>query len=157
MKKLILLLVFLVSYLTIETASAQAIIKDNIARQPIWGPVGYKYVKYYYLPDIQTYYDVRKEKFIFSENGVWKIRRALPGKYFGFNLYNARIVVVNKPKPYLHYTDKINKRILTDNNQKQQIIRDSHEFKYMANKNHPDHLKWLETVGNERRKNSFSL
>ena len=61
MKKLLLLLVFLTSYLLIETTSAQVKTKDNIAKQPIWGPVGYNYVKYYYLQDIQTYYNVNKK------------------------------------------------------------------------------------------------
>ncbi len=28
----------------------------NVDRQPVWGPTGYDYVEYYYLPDIEVYY-----------------------------------------------------------------------------------------------------
>ncbi len=30
----------------------------NIGSQPAWGPAGYDYVHYYYLPDLDAYYDV---------------------------------------------------------------------------------------------------
>ena len=41
-----------------QKASAQVKVgvNINIGSQPEWGPRGYDYVEYYYLPDIEMYY-----------------------------------------------------------------------------------------------------
>ena len=37
---------------------AQISVRFNIGSPPAWGPAGYSDVRYYYLPDVQAYYDV---------------------------------------------------------------------------------------------------
>jgi hypothetical protein len=58
MKKLILLLVLsLLGFIPLKSL-AQLNVNVNIGSQPLWGPVGYEHVDYYYLPDIDSYYYV---------------------------------------------------------------------------------------------------
>jgi hypothetical protein len=151
MKKLILIFILLTGSLFFEATFAQVKTKDNIESQPMWGPVGYAYVDYYYLPDIETYYYIKKHKFVYFEDGFWISRYALPEKYNGYDVYNGRVIVINEPRPYLRHKDHWAKYPWTNEGKNQQIIRDSQEIKYMINKNHPGHSKWVEMKKNERR------
>jgi|GEM_PF-5908636 len=76
----------------------------NIGHQPEWGPTGYAYVEYYYLPDIETYYSVATHKYIYFSNFHWTFS-ALPPKYREVDLYNCYKVVINEPKPYLKFNE----------------------------------------------------
>ena len=101
--KLIALGIFLfVSSLT----QAQVSVNVNLGAPPAWGPVGYSNVQYYYLPDVQAYYDIPASQFIFIKNGKWSRSRYLPGNYRNYNLYNGYKVVLNDyhgSRPYSNY------------------------------------------------------
>ena len=146
MKPLIFLLAIFGSELFCETTFTQDTSKVNISIQPIWGPIGYNYVEYYYLPDIEMYYYVPRHKFIYMQNGQWISKSYLPAQY---NLYNGRKVVLNEPKPYLHHLDNKTKYALSNEHSIQQSIRDSHEPRYFENKNHPEHSKWKDFKRNQ--------
>lgn len=45
--------------LVASTTQAQVSVNVNIGTPPVWGPVGYTNMEYYYLPDIEAYYDVK--------------------------------------------------------------------------------------------------
>ena len=90
MKKLILLFALFISGLLCGTTYAQVSVKVNIADQPIWGPVGYDHVEYYYLPDIEAYYYVPRHKFFYMEDGRWISRSSLPARYNNYDVYNSR-------------------------------------------------------------------
>ncbi len=125
------------------TACAQHL-SINIGVQPVWGPVGYDHVEYYYLPDIDAYYYVPQHQFIYLEGGQWRRSENLPGRYGKFDLYNSHKVVVNERTPYRHsqvYRDKYGS---FKGAHDQQPIRDSHETRYFVNKDHPEHAKWAE-------------
>ncbi|MDR6781810.1 hypothetical protein ABIE26_001702 [Pedobacter africanus] len=81
-------------------ASAQVSISVNIGSQPAWGPRGYDYVDYYYLPDIECYYHVPKRQFIYMEGNRWRYSRSLPSRWRGYDLYHGRTVVVNSRNAY---------------------------------------------------------
>lgn len=118
MRKFIMAVLFLCGAVTAEKASAQVSI--NIGLQPAWGPAGYDYVDYYYLPDIETYYYVPKRQFIYLNNGRWIYSAGLPSRYRTYNLYNGYKVVLNAPKPYLqHATYKVKYAKYKGNNGKQ--------------------------------------
>lgn len=102
MKKTFLTMLLIGGILATEKADAQ--INVNIGLQPAWGPIGYQYVDYYYLPDIETYYYVPNRQFIYLNNGRWIYSSALPVRYRTYNLYNGYKVVLNQPKPYLHHS-----------------------------------------------------
>jgi hypothetical protein len=76
MKKIILGAVILFAF-AVAAKNSQAQVKVgvniNIGSQPVWGPVGYDYVDYYYLPDIDAYYYVPERQFIYLSNGRWAI------------------------------------------------------------------------------------
>jgi len=103
MKRLFFYLLLLVA--PFSTLKAQINVNINLGSQPQWGPSGYNYVDYYYLPDIETYYYVPKRQFIYQENGQWIFANALPGRHQGYNLYNGYKVVINRPTPYLHFKE----------------------------------------------------
>ncbi|KQO20635.1 hypothetical protein ASF10_16300 [Flavobacterium sp. Leaf82] len=103
MKKLGIALMLLMSVF----AQAQVSINVNIGTPPNWGPQGYDDSRYYYLPDIDTYYDVNQSQFIYDNNGKWVRENRLPSKYRQYDLYSGYKVVVNDYKgdaPYTYHT-----------------------------------------------------
>ncbi|PZR23768.1 MAG: hypothetical protein DI539_02005 [Flavobacterium psychrophilum] len=80
----------------------------NIGAPPAWAPPPpvHTEVRYYYLPEIQTYYDCNTRHYIYMDNGRWARRAYLPVAYRGYNLYRGPKVIVNNyygPTPYTHY------------------------------------------------------
>jgi hypothetical protein len=92
--------------------SAPAQVAVNIGSPPSWGPVGYANdVQYYYLPDIESYYDLRSHQFIYLNEGGWVRSGRLPKQYRNYNLYSGyKVVLVDYrgPNPYAFYkTDRV--------------------------------------------------
>jgi len=114
----------------------------NISNQPAWGPVGYEHVEYYYLPDIEVYYYVPTHTYWYFEGGRWVGRNQLPGRYRDFDLYHSYKVVVNEREPYRHHARYRDTYALYRGRRDQDLIRDSHEPRYFASKEHPEHGKW---------------
>lgn len=138
MKRVILILVVLAGCLTYKPASAQVSVNINIGAQPIWGPVGYDYVDYYYLPDIEAYYYVPTHQFIYLTNGRWIFATTLPVRYRTFNIFTGYKVVINEPRPYLRfYNHKVKYAKYKGNNGRQVIIKNSNNPKYYVVKGHP--------------------
>ena len=106
MKKMILCAVITLSTVSFQQAAAQARVNVNvnIGSQPDWGPAGYDYVDYYYMPDIETYYYVPTRQFIYLSGGNWVFAYGLPPAYRSYNLYNGYKVVVNQPRAYQYYS-----------------------------------------------------
>ena len=103
MKKLLLLsLLGVIGFLPYH-ASAQISVNINIGSQPLWGPVGYDHVDNYYLPDIESYYNVPKKQFSYREGNRWIFSSSLPSRYSGYDLYNGYKVVVNSSDPYRNF------------------------------------------------------
>jgi hypothetical protein len=76
----------------------------NIGSQPEWGPRGYDYVEYYYLPDIECYYYVPRHQFVYISGGNWLFSANLPRAYRHYDLYRGYKVVVNEPRAYQYYS-----------------------------------------------------
>jgi hypothetical protein len=122
-----------------NTANAQVkvSVNFNIGSQPVWGPTGYDYAQYYYLPDVDAYYDIPRHQYIYQNGGRWIYASALPGSYH-YDPYKSYKVVVNEPRPYLHddvYRNKYGR--YKGQYSQQQIIRDSRDEKYYVVKGHP--------------------
>ena len=89
-----------------STSQAQVSVNVNIGRPPAWAPVGYAEAEYYYLPDVEAYYDVRATQFIYYGNGRWIHSRNLPGRYRNYDLYGGYKVVLNDyhgSRPYNNF------------------------------------------------------
>jgi hypothetical protein len=85
---------------------AQVSVNVNLGSPPAWGPSGYSNVDYYYLPDVEAYYDIRATQFIYLNGGTWTRSRYLPGQYRNYNLYNGYKVVLNDyhgSRPYSNF------------------------------------------------------
>jgi hypothetical protein len=90
------------------TAKAQLSVNVNIGNPPAWGPVGYTDVRYYYIPDVEAYYDVPSAKFIYLNSGSWVHRTSLPSRYRHYDLYHGYKVVMTDYRgntPYSHFRD----------------------------------------------------
>ncbi len=84
-------------------AQAQEI---NINIQPAWGPTGFDYAEFYYIPEINVYYDVINSLFYYYSSGRWIGAPYLPVKYRRYDLYNMYKVVLNgHPQPWLDNRD----------------------------------------------------
>ena len=75
----------------------------NTSSQPSWGPRGFDYAEYYYLPDIEVYYHVPERQFIYQKGGNWIFSSALPEQHSKYDLYAGNIVVINESKAYLNF------------------------------------------------------
>jgi len=103
----VLFSIFLWSCTTTSVAQ-RAEVSFNI-NLPSWAPYydNIDQVNYYYLPDIECYYDVRSREFIYMEDGEWMFGRSLPPIYAWFDLNNSFIVALNarvvEPWRHFHY------------------------------------------------------
>jgi hypothetical protein len=61
------------------------------------------YIRYYYYPNLQAYFDNLEMVYHYKENGEWKTAPELPQNYGGYSIYNKVRVVINDyddDKPY---------------------------------------------------------
>lgn len=105
MKALKLIVIAIVLFLS-NTAVAQVSVNINFGPPPMWGPVGYTDVRYYYLPDVEAYYDIQTSMFIYYGGGVWVHRAYLPSRYRDYDLYSGYKVVMTDYRgdaPYANF------------------------------------------------------
>lgn len=92
MKKLVYATVL---FMSAFFAQAQVSVNVNIGIAPNWGPEGNDNSRYYYLPDIDVYYDVNQSVFIYDNNGKWTRDKRLPSRCRQYDLYSGYKVVLN--------------------------------------------------------------
>jgi len=106
--KSIKLIVLGMMFLFAGTTQGQLSVRLNIGTPPQWGPSGYDQARYYYLPDIECYYDVPHSMFIYSSGNRWIHSRYLPARYRNYDLYNGYKVVMNDYRgntPYYQFRE----------------------------------------------------
>jgi len=158
MKKFILPMLLSAIMLTAvqSTSYAQLSVSINIGTQPTWGPTGYDHADYYYLPDVESYYSVQSHQFIYLSNGRWMYAASLPARYSNYDLYSGYKVVVNRPRPYLNYSqDRVQYGKYKGWKGKQTVIRDSRDARYKQHGNQhgmpPGQAKKFENRSNDHR------
>jgi hypothetical protein len=134
-----ILLVLLTGTSAYQPSSAQVNVNINIGSQPIWGPTGYDYVDYYYLPDLDIYYYVPLQQWIYFNGRSWITTTVLPPQYSQYDLYRLHKVVINEKQPYLRNATYRTKYASFKGRYDQQPIRDSRDSKYYVINNHPMH------------------
>ncbi|QJB30937.1 hypothetical protein HF329_06320 [Chitinophaga oryzae] len=143
MKKLAVMAVLLAAgmyYAPTTQAQVRVNVNLNVGSQPLWGPVGYDYAEYYYLPDVDAWYYIPRRQFIFfdRDEGDWVFASALP-RHYQYDLYRGYKVVVNEPRPYLnagYYRNRYGRyRGWYD---RQDLIRDCHDDRYRRYRDHDD-------------------
>lgn len=81
----------------------------NPVLPPPWGPAGYSDVRYYYLPDVESYYDIYAEQFVCYIDGEWLHRKRLLSPNKNYDLYDGYKIVMEDYKgsaPYKFYEDQ---------------------------------------------------
>jgi hypothetical protein len=145
-------LIAITLFLFASTANhAQVSVNVNIGAPPQWGPVGYSEVSYYYIPDVQSYYDIPAKQFIFLSNGVWIRSHSLPYRYRNYDLYNGYKVVLNDyrgPSPYVHYKEHKVKYYKGYNKGHQENYRTASNYKKHDNGNHNGNQNHNDKHGN---------
>lgn len=134
MKKIIIAaLIGVASIAGTNYVNAQINVNVNVGSQPLWGPTGYDHVDNYYLPEIDSYYNVPQNQYVYLVNGKWVRKTTLPAQYSNFDLYRTYKVVINGDKPYLKHGDHVVKyKKYKSVHHKQTPIRDSHDKKYQV-------------------------
>lgn len=136
-------------------AYPSANITINIDLQPAWGPVGYDYAAFYYMPEINVYYDVNHSHFYYHSNNRWLAVEYLPPAYRVYDLFKIYKVVLNYDKPweynrshraqYKHYRD----------DRTQIPIRLSNDSRYQKSW---DNLRpWVDPNRRSNRENDYHL
>lgn len=134
MKKILLISAIFLSA-SFYKADAQVRVNVNIGLQPVWGPVGYDYVNYYYLPDLGVYYDVPRGLFVYFDMGRWVFAPALPARFGHYDLFHSYKVVINSHDPWLR-NSYYRAHYYNYRGRYQPIIRDSHDNRYFAARGH---------------------
>ncbi len=108
MKKIICILGLglMIGMLNINKVEAQVRVSVNINIQPAWGPSGYDYVEYYYIPELDIYYDIINSLFYYNNRGRWYSAPYLPAAYGYYDFYSLYKVVLND----IHYPWRYNMR-----------------------------------------------
>lgn len=107
MKTFKLIVTAVILFLAVS-AQAQVSVNVNIGVPPPWGPVGYPEVRYYYLPDVEAYYDIQASMFICYVEGSWVHRSHLPSQYKSYDLYGGYKVVMTDyhgTAPYMKFEE----------------------------------------------------
>lgn len=99
------LLAFGLFLLLAGSVQGQVSINVHLGTPPQWGPAGHSEARYYYLPDVESYYDVQASRFIYFNGRTWVHRTSLPARYRNYDLYSGYKVVMtdyrgNRPYSY---------------------------------------------------------
>lgn len=87
---------------------AQISVNIHFGSPPQWGPEERTEARYYYLPDVEAYYDIQSSMFIYYSNNQWVRRSYLPRAYRNYDLYNGYKVVLTDYRgktPYIYFKD----------------------------------------------------
>lgn len=106
-------------------SDAQVSVSINIGNQPAWAPVGNVSTPFYYIPEMNVYFDVARAMYIYPNGNQWVYVKNLPTRYRQYNMYNVYKVPVNRGgKPYLmNSRDLANYGKYASYHGKQQAIR----------------------------------
>ncbi|MFT4060793.1 MAG: hypothetical protein QM642_00395 [Edaphocola sp.] len=125
MKKLIVAIMVLGSTVAVTNESkAQVNVSVNINSQPNWGPSGYDYAQFYYLPDLNCYYDIARAQFIYLNGRRWSYAANLPARFGNVDLYNMYKVVINRSNPFRYNRTHRAQYQQFRNNHSQPLLRD---------------------------------
>lgn len=101
--KTIKFILFGIGLIFASEAQAQITVKLNADLAPQWGPANYSNARYYYLPDVEAYYDIEKSSFVYPLGNTWYSSAQLPLRYRDYDLYNGYKVAMsdyNGKPPY---------------------------------------------------------
>jgi len=99
-------IVFVLLFSALTGCSSTSHISDGAQySNPSWAPPYYPGVRYYYMPDIETYYDLSNQDFVYLDDGQWMFSNTLPSMYSSYDLFNGYEIAldVNVYEPWMHH------------------------------------------------------
>ena len=103
MKNLLYITLLIGGLFVSKSSEAQVNVSINIGSQPLWGAVGYDYVRYYYMPEIDVYYNVSSRKYTYFHGNRWVTKSKLPSRYRHYDMYRTYKVVINDNNPWKYH------------------------------------------------------
>lgn len=102
MKKKILPILVVLSFLMINSSQAQVRlnVNVNVGPRPVWGLPGNHVGDFYYFPEIDVYYNIPRSSFAYFDRGRWIYVSDLPRAYRHYDLRRGYKVVINDPNPF---------------------------------------------------------
>jgi hypothetical protein len=87
--------------------STGSISGDNNIAPPPWAPSygDVSEVHYYYLPDLEIYYDVWNHEYVYLQDGNWIYSSMLPPYYSSYDINNTFVVALDARvhQPWMHH------------------------------------------------------
>lgn len=151
MKKLILTFALILTCSAYTMQAQRVSVNINIGSQPAWGPVGYDYVDYYYMPDIDCYYSVNQGLFFYMNAGRWVGVRYLPYAYRNYDFYTMYKVVLVGHDPWMYNNRHRREYARYRGYRTQPVIRYSRDVRYRNSRNND--IIWYDRRSNDRRDN----
>jgi hypothetical protein len=78
-----------------------------VVTPPDWAPPyeNPSTIQYYYIPDIECYYDVWNHEFAYMEYGRWVFSPVLPPMYASYDLIHGHVVILDRRvhQPWMHH------------------------------------------------------
>lgn len=106
LKKLFLPLFFFTCYLSSAQAS-----NEDLSSLPIDSKTNC-YVRYYYFPNLEAYYDNLELVYHYKTNGQWQKAENLPTNYGGYSLYNkVRVAITDYDGDEPYHLLKVHKKM----------------------------------------------
>lgn len=124
---------FVIGLLIITSAQAQVSVNVNLGTPPVWAPANAVATQYYYLPDVDMYYDVPAQRFLYVKNGKWIRAERLPTRYSGYNLRNGNVVYLTDYRGSTPY-----------------VFHKNHKVRYVGKKYHPTKMKAKQNNGKHK-------
>lgn len=132
----------------VSTSQAQVSINVNLGApavvvRPTWVPQNHVNVDFYYLPEIQSYYDVNASMYVYLNNGNWCRTRYVPVQYRNYDLHHAHRVALrgyHGSRPYTYYNNH-NVRYDNHRNDNRRYVearRYSNNYRYADNRRSND-------------------
>ncbi|MBK0368981.1 hypothetical protein [Flavobacterium agrisoli] len=127
-----------------SSMQAQVSVNVNIGTPPVWGPAVSANVDYYFLPDIDVYYDIRQTQYVYLNQGRWIRSRNLPVVYKNYDLRRGRTVVINDyhgRTPYIYHDKHMSKYHKDYGKRKNYYAYNDHHDHHDHHDNHRDYDK----------------
>ncbi|HEX4886801.1 MAG TPA: hypothetical protein VFV37_02040 [Luteibaculaceae bacterium] len=86
---------------------AQVGISVNIGGPPAWAPYDCGDARFYFIPDLDVYYDVWYDNYWYIDCGRWVCNRGIPRRFARFDFFNCYKVVLDYRgnQPYRYYNN----------------------------------------------------
>jgi len=95
--------------IAVTTAKAQVSLSVHIGTPPVWAPPVYAHtIRYYYIPEIDSYYDAQRGGYYYYDGPNWVFSASLPGFYAGYNIGTLHHVPVRYygDRPYTYFAPR---------------------------------------------------